>query len=179
MFKNFTIKTKLLALVITSLLSLGFIISVVAVVNTKETIIQNGLDKLSTIESTKHLEIQEYFKTIESLLFSMSTNIATQDAFTAFEDSFYKIDTDIELSNEDIEDALELEYSSNYVNFINFDVPGTLSKRLLLEYIPKNLNAKVAQYAFIVTNPAELSQKNALIYDKQYESSYMQALTAT
>ena len=175
MLKNLTIRTKLLVLVLGTLLSLGLVISTLAIKNTQEAIIQGTYSKLFVEESNKHAEIINYFTMIQGLLTSLASDVGTTEAFNAFEHGFNTLHKEIHLDKTQIINAMQLDYESNYLNKIAYDVPGANPRRSVEEYLPKNINALLAQYIFITKNPAPLESKNSLIYNPLYDSSYMQA----
>ena len=175
MLKNLTIRTKLLVLVLGTLLSLGLVISTLAIKNTQEAIIAGTYSKLFVEESNKHAEIIDYFTMLEGLLTSMASDVGTIEAFNAFEHGFNRLHKEIHLDKAFITNEMHLDYESNYLNKVAYDVPGATPRRPVDQYLPKNINALLAQYIFITKNPAPLESKNSLSYNPLYDSSYMQA----
>jgi len=175
MFKNMTIKVKLLLLTVIALVGLSLSISSISLNSSENILLKEEFSKLQSIRSTKELEIEEYFLTLRSLLLSLSENEATKEAFNSFEDGFYKLKKEISINQESLKNSLEMEYKSSYLNLVNYNVPDSAQRRDPQSYIPKNINAQIAQYIFINQNPAPLGGKNALNFSKKYDSTYMQA----
>jgi len=175
MFKNMTIKIKLLLLVAIALIGLALSISYISLNSSENILLKEEFSKLQSIKSTKKIEIEKYFSTLGSLLISLTENEATKEAFTAFENSFYKLSQEIEIDKEHLQNSLEIEYNSSYLDLVNYNIPNSTKRRDVKEHIPKALNAKIAQYLFIVKNPAPIGEKNALNFNKEFDSSYMQA----
>ena len=170
-----TIKIKLLLLTAVALVGLSLSISYISINSSKHILLKEEFAKLQSIKSTKKIEIEKYFSTLDSLLVSLSENEATKEAFLAFKNGFYKLSKEIKINQESLKNSLEIEYKSSYLNLVNYDVPDSAHKRDIQEYIPKSLNAQIAQYIFINQNPAPIGEKNALSFNKKYMSSYMQA----
>ena len=170
-----TIKIKLLLLTVIALVGLSLSISYISLNSSENILIKEEFAKLQSIKSTKKIEIEKYFSTLESLLVSLSRNEATKEAFKAFSSGFYKLDSEIHINKVHLKNALEIEYKSSYLNLVNYNVPNASHKRDTQAYIPKSLNAQTAQYIFIQQNPAPIGEKNSLTFDKKYDSTYMEA----
>lgn len=175
MFKNISIRVKLIVLLLFSLLGIASSLSYLAINASKKAMLEDELNKLTAIESTKRGEIQKYFSTLDSLLSTLSYSVTTQEAFSAFHDGFYKLDKETHIKSQKIYDSLNVEYKSNYINLVNYNVPTSAQKRPLSEYIPKDKNAQIAQYIFISHNRASLGHKNVLNYDSDFQTTYMKA----
>jgi len=93
----------------------------------------------------------------------------------ALDQGFYNLSKEIKLDKKNILSALEVNFASEYLPLVNYDIPGAVQKRDVFEYIPKNTDAQIAQYIFIVKNPASIGHKNSLDFTPAYNSSYMQA----
>ena len=175
MLKNISIKVKLAIISAISLLGLAMTISYVAIQKNTKSIIDYEMQKLSTVEATKHMEINKYLKSVKNLLTSLAQNKSTQDASIVFDSAFKNLNKEAKLNLDDLKDALKTDFNSNYISEVNYNVPKSKNKRLISEYIPKNKNAIVAQYIFITDNPASLNKKNSLTYNSKYDNSYMRA----
>ncbi len=173
MFKNLSIKVKLAILSAISLFGLVMTISYISIDKTTKSIIAYEMNKLSTVEVTKHAEINKYLKNIKELLVSLAQNNTTKDATIDFNNSFKKLSTETSLNIENIKETLKANFSANYISKVNYDVPKSQPKRLISQYLPKNENAIIAQYMFIVDNNAPINKKNALTYNPKYSNSYM------
>ena len=175
MFKNMTIKTKLVILTAISLAGLALSISFISINKSTQVMIKYELEKLSTVEVTKHSEIEKYFSTLKGFLTSMALNQETKEAFEAFEDGFYTLKEQSLLDMQNIKEELKADFSSNYISRVNYNVPHSAKKRFISSYIPQNENAIIAQYMFITDNINPTGHKNALNFNPKYKNSYMQA----
>jgi len=173
MFKNLSIKIKLALLIAFSLIGLALSISYIALNQATQTAIDYEMKKLSTVEVTKHSEINKYLNTLKELLISMSMNNSTHEAFLEFDEAYHKIKEESHLNIEDVKTALKADYEANYISNINYNVPRANKKRIVSEYLPKNDDAMVAQYIFITKNNAPVGKKNALTYNPKFDISYM------
>lgn len=175
MFKNLTIKTKLVLLAATTLFGLALSISIISINKSTDVMISYEMNKLSAVGISKHGEIERYFSNLKAIITSMATNRSTQNAFDAFETSFYKLQKDIDLNIENVREELKSDIESNYISNVNYEVPSSAQKRAIIEYLPKDTNALLAQYIFITDNSAPIKKKNSLTYNPKYKSSYMYA----
>jgi len=173
--KNLTIKTRLIILAVIGLLTLSGAISISAVNKAHDELLDAQFNKLSTVATSKSGEINDYFKSLEGLLISLASHKGTQDAFVDFEKGFYRLQDELKLSTPKVIDALKLDYSTNYLSQVNYDIPNSSAKRSINSYLPKNENALLAQYIFITKNSEKLGEKNKMVYNGQYDSSYMRA----
>jgi len=173
--KNLTIKTRLIILAVIGLLTLSGSISISAVNKANSELLAAQFNKLSTVTTSKSGEILEYFKSLEGLLISLANHKGTQDAFEDFEKGFYILQGELKLNIPKVIDTLKLDFSKNYISQVNYEIPNSSKKRNINSYLPKNVNALLAQYIFISKNEEQLGEKNKMIYNGQYDSSYMRA----
>jgi len=173
--KNLTIKTRLIILALIGLLTLAGSISISAVNKANTSLLDAQFDKLSTVATSKSGEIKDYFKSLEALLVSLANHQGTQNAFEDFESGFYNLQKELKLDVIKVTNELKLDFTNNYLSQVNYDIPNSSSKRDIGSYLPKDVNALIAQYIFITKNRENLGEKNNMSYDKQYDSTYMQA----
>jgi methyl-accepting chemotaxis protein len=172
---KYSISAKLNVFVAIGLMFLIMVITVFVYYSTKQTLLDAQFEKLTAVKSAKKEEISGYLKTLEGLLTSLASNKTTKDSFTAFEDSFYKIQKESNLTSIEVKEKLKSDFASNYLNSVNYNIPNVEQKRELEAYIPKDLNGAVAQYVFITQNENKLGEKNKLTFNPKYNFSYMDA----
>ena len=175
MFKDMSIKIKLTLVSVVGLLVLGGFITILSVSKSTDALLQAEYNKLRSIETTKASEVNNYFNSLKSLLVSLANAKSTKEAFLEFEDGFYKLENEIDIDLSMIKESLKTDFRNNYLNSVNYDVPNSQSRRDISSYLPKSNNALIAQYIFITNNKEQLGEKNALIYDEKFDSSYMKA----
>ena len=168
-----SIKNKLIGIIIISLIGLATLLALVVINKSQIVQIKDKFDQLETIEFTKHAEIKNYFNTLKNLLTITAQNSQTKLAIDAFTVSFNNIKDETNLYKDELEKELILDYEINYLNKINFDVPNVKQRQITKEYIPKSLNALVAQKIFIVDNPAKIGEKNLMIDSNKYNLTYV------
>ena len=173
--KSLTIKSILMSSILVGLGLFITIILTVALSSSKDSLLQAELNKLSSVKSAKASEITNYLNILEGLLISLANNEGTKDAFVAFKDGFYKLHQEIPLDLQTTQNSLQKDYASNYLDKVNYSVPNSAQRRDIASYIPKDSNALVAQYVFITDNSAAVGEKNKLLFNKKYDSTYMQA----
>ena len=173
MFKNISIKVKLLLILAVSLMGLALGISVTAIQKSSKALLDDKFAQLSTMEVSKHGELKKYFSNLGNLLISLASNKGTQDSFLYLRSGFNSIDKDITLDKKEIQNRLILEYEVNYLNKVHYNIPKVRKKDITINYLPKNINALKLQYIFIADNNAPVGQKNALSHNEKYKSRYM------
>jgi methyl-accepting chemotaxis protein len=171
--KKLKIKAKLL---LASLLGLFILFATITIISTKITskaLEEAQFHKLIAVKSSKKSEIKNYLRSIKSLLTSLANHQGTKDAFSSFEYGFDKLNQELNIGKEELSKSLLKEYEENFISLINFDLENISKKRAPKEYIPTNPNAQTAQYLFITQNPSKIGEKNDLIFDERFDSSYM------
>lgn len=172
---NLSIKMKLAVIVIACMLFLGSVITILAVNNSTNSLLESEFNKLSTVQTAKQQEIINYFNYLQALLTSLAQHQGTQEAFVDFRDGFYQLAQEVKLNSSEIKEALKKDFTENYLESVNYDVPFSMQRREIESYLPKNENAIVAQYIFITNNSEKLGEKNSMVYNPIYESRYMKA----
>ena len=172
---NLSIKMKLAAIVIACMLFLGSVITILAVNNSTNSLLESEFNKLATVQTAKQQEILNYFNYLQALLTSLAQHEGTQEAFLDFQEGFYKIAQELNLNTHDVKEALKKDFKENYLDSVNYDVPSSMQRKDVENYIPQNENAIVAQYVFITNNSEKLGEKNNMAYNPNYESTYMKA----
>lgn len=170
-----TIKAKVLSAVTALLLFLSIVITLIAVNKSTDAMLQNNMDKLSTVEAAKEGEIKAYLNYLKGLLTSLAIQKGTQEAFIAFDNGFDSIADSLELSQIDIANLVKTDLESNYLSSVNYEVPNSAQRKSTQSYLPTNINGLIAQYIFIVDNSAKLGEKNNMTYNQKYDCDYMQA----
>ena len=175
MFKKGTIKVYLTTVVLIGFLGLATVIVLLSVKESSDALLQAQFDKLNTVESTKHGEIENYLNTLKSLLTSLAVQEGTHQAFMDFDDGFYKLSDELKLNMDVVKEELESDFSSHYLDEVNYKVPNSKHRKDVSSYLPTDLNALVAQYIFITDNSAKLGEKNKMHDNQKYNSTYMDA----
>jgi len=169
------IKTKVIASVIALLLLLATVVTVIAVIESSDAMLNENMEKMESVEVSKHGEIEAYLGYLGGLLTSLAAQEGTRDAFVSLDNGFYKLKDELHLNQKRVQDALKSNFNDEYLSAVKYDVPSSAQRRDIDAYIPKNENAQIAQYVFITDNSAKLGQKNDMVYSAKYDSSYMQA----
>ena len=170
-----TIKVKVLSTVIGLLLILATVITFIASEKATDTMFESNMDKLSSVEAAKKGEIEAYFGYLKGLLTSLAVQEGTKEAFVSLREGFYTLQGELKLSLDDVKNALREDFAQNYIAQVNYEVPGASAKRDINAYLPKDPNALMAQYIFIVDNQEKLGEKNNMSYNPKYNSRYMRA----
>ena len=169
------IKTKLLIVTLLSLISLSGIITTIAVNDATDALIKAEVNKLTALESAKRGEITNYLTSLEGLLISLANHEGTKEAFHSFKNGFYKLQDELKLDVSKIRRELKADFEKNYLASVNYSVPNSEQRKNTNDYLPKDVNALVAQYIFITDSSSKLGEKNNMSYNSKYNSSYMKA----
>ncbi len=170
-----TIKMKMLMIVVGVIVASSASIALFSIEKSTRAIEAAEFNKLSSVEVAKHEEISNYFDYLGSLLTSFAEQEGTKEAFVSFDNGFYKLHEELNLDLNQVVSELKLNYETEYLNAVNYDVPNSAPKKPIDAYLPKSIDGKIAQYIFIVKNPAKPGQKNSFSYNPKYDSSYMEA----
>jgi len=175
MFKNLSIKGKLLSVLIIGMLMLTIITTILSVTRTTNALLDSEFDKLETAESAKKDEIHKYLNYIKGLLTSLAAQQGTKDAFNAYESGFNSLDTELHLNINDLTQNLKSDFEQNYLHTVDYNVPNSEQRKPTIDYLPKDPNGKIAQYIFITDNKEKLGEKNNMSFNPKYDCSYMRA----
>jgi methyl-accepting chemotaxis protein len=173
--KNQSLKIKLILTVMLIMILLGTIITTLSINRTISALKQTQMSKLTAVKSSKAEEILTYFTDIKALILSLATNKSTKDALIEFKDGFYKLKDEINLEIPEIKKLIENDFTENYINNINYDVPNSPQKKDISSYLPEDENAIIAQYIFITKNNKKIGEKNNFTYSDEFNSTYMKA----
>jgi len=173
MFKNMKIGAKLTLVVLAGLLLLATVNTVLSVVKSSNALEDSQMSKLQAVETSKQGEITEYLSYIKGLLTSLAGQEGTKEAFVGFEKGFYSLNKELNLNVSAIKSSLKTNFTNEFLNDVNYDVPNSDQRKSIEAYLPNNANALIAQYIFITDNDAKLGSKNELTYNPKYKSTYM------
>ena len=175
MFKNLSLKFKIIILSTLSFLGLAAFISIVSINKVEEIEINDKIQQLRAINIAKYSEIKNSLQNIKALLTSLAQNYGTIYAFNDLNSGFYKLHKEINLNIEEVKELLKSDFEANYLSLVNYKVPNSPKRRIVSEYLSKKVDALIAQYIFITQNPAPVGKKYSFTYSPKYKSSYMDA----
>jgi methyl-accepting chemotaxis protein len=174
LLKNMSLGKKVILGGLVGILILTTILGVSSFRATKENLIKETFQRLTVVREAKSQHIEDYFSYVESLLSSIANSSLARESLKAFEESFYKLSEELNLNLDYIKEALEREYEKNYLNLVNYRIPGVPPRRETDFYLPKDPNGLMAQFVFIVENPYPVGKKNKLVYNSKYPCSYVE-----
>ena len=175
MFKNVSLRIRIVLIFLLSLAGLTFILSVTSINSLQNVEIDENIQKLESINTGKYGELESLLHDLKALLTSLAQNHGTVHAFEAFDDGFYKLHKQLHFNIEEIKSYLESDYEANYLFRVNYNVPNAPKKRPTAKYLPKKTDALIAHYIFIAQNPAPVGKKNSFTFNPKYDCAYMQA----
>ena len=170
-----TIKTKIIASVVGLLLLLTTVVTVIAISESSDAMVKADMEKMESVEVSKHSEIEAYLGYIGGLLTSLAGQEGTRDAFVSLSKGFYTLKDELNLDKAMVLSSLKSNFNDEYLSAVKYDVPNSAQRKDVSSYIPKDENAQVAQYVFIADNSSKLGEKNGMSYNAKYDSNYMKA----
>jgi len=172
MFKNTSIRLKLIGAVFFCLVLLSFIITFVTVSKSFQSATEMKLAQMDSVKEAKKNHVEDYFSQLASLITSTAAGTQMKEAFEDFNRTFYTIEEETGILYEFIQEDTEEHYAKQYLDLVNYDVPGSPRRRAVTDYIPENTNARAAQYLYIVNNPEEIGEKNNMIRPLGFYCAY-------
>ncbi len=172
-FNRFTIEQRILLAGISGIFFLILVVGFSSFKSTKDNLIEENFQKLTSLRTAKKQHIENYFQDMKNLLSSLASSNLAKTSLNDFERGFHILSEELLLKAEDIKSELINHYKNQYLNRINYSIPNAPKKKDIEYYIPKNLNALIAQYIFIVKNPYPTGKKNNLIFNESFNCTYM------
>lgn len=170
-----SIKIKVLTAVLSILLLLATTVTVIAVHKSTDAMLEADFERLTSIEFANNHELKNYFTFLGNLLTTTAEQEGTREAFITFKNGFYALQSELNLDIEKTKKLLIKDFNSNYLDKVDYTIPLSQRRKDTRNYLPNNENAIVAQYVFITNNQKKLGEKNNLVYNREYKSSYMSA----
>ncbi|WP_177202007.1 methyl-accepting chemotaxis protein [Hydrogenimonas thermophila] len=159
-----SVKIRVILLVAVAAIVVGIAISLVSLPKFSSALTDAYLNQLNAVKESKKDHIQNFFEDIKSLIISTAQSQGTVGAMDAFATTFHKIHEEIDIDLEKAKKELIEHYKSNYLNKVNYDIPGVKKRRPVEEYLPKSPDGIIAQKLYIVDNPKPVGEKNGLMY---------------
>ena len=166
-----SVKVRVISLVAVAAVVVGVVISLVSLPNFNDALTEAYLNQLNAVKESKKGHIEDFFESIESLIISTAQTEGTIGAMEAFAFTFHKLNAESEVDISSARSELIEHYDSQYLNKVNYDIPGVMKRRSTEAYLPKTPDGIVAQKLYIIDNPKPVGEKNGLMYHKD-KSSY-------
>ncbi len=155
-----------------SLLVIAVSIVTISLSKASEALVQSNMALLDAVKESKKDHIVDFLTSIKLLILSKSSDMATVETIWALEDSFMELENTEGLSLGKVESTLLKHYENEYLNHVNYKMKNSSQRRPTKEYLPKNINAQVAQFLYIADNPNKLGEKEKLSMNKNYDNEY-------
>ena len=167
-----SIKFKLITLMAVSLLVITVGVVTASLSKASSALVQSNMALLDAVKESKKDHIEDFFKSIQLLLTSKASDIATVESLWALDDSFQELEEVEGLSHSTIEEGLLKHYDAEYLPQVNYKMKDVQAKRETKEYLPKSLSAQAAQYLYIVDNVHPIGEKDKLHFNKNVDVEY-------
>jgi len=161
-----SVKIRVILLVAIAAIVVGFAISLVSLPKFSSALTDAYLRQLDAVKESKKGHIKNFFEDIESLVVFTASTEGTKGAMEAFAFTFHKLKRESGVDVSSAKKELIEHYNSQYLNKVNYDVPGVSSRRPTGAYLPKSPEGIIAQKLYIIDNPKPVGEKNGLMYHK-------------
>ncbi len=168
-----TIRKKLIVLTTAGLVILGLALAIQSYRMARNALRDARLAQLTSTMESKKGHIESYFETLSHLLISVGNSKLVKEAVVDFTRDFHMLNHELQLDHTMIKEALIAHYDTKYLNKVMYDLPGVTKRLPTQEYLPKDSNALIAQYIFILKNSAKVGEKNSNDYIAGFDSAYM------
>lgn len=177
MFANTSIRLRIITAAILGLVMLGAVITCLSAYSSYNSVLHMQFDHLGSICMIKKDNIQDYFSSIGSLLISTASSEMTAEAMIKLSEGYYRLQEETPVSVENAAAQLKRHYDSQYLNMVNYDVPGAPPRRTTEDYLKMNPNGLMAQYIYIEKNTEKIGEKNNMTTPVGFDSEYVRMHT--
>jgi methyl-accepting chemotaxis protein len=115
--------------------------------------------------------LKDFFQGMQSLILTVAENRAVQEGLPNLKEGFNRLSQDLSLDPKDLEAQLRDHYLKEYLPRINEQIPGAEPKKIVDNYLPLEIEGRLAQYLFILENPNPVGAKEQLITNEKYKDS--------
>lgn len=173
LFHKISIKSKFLMMI------LGIAVACIAVVGFqglhygKASLTKSMYDHLTSLQSAKTQQIEEYFKNKQKLMKTFSSQNSVVEAMSKFRAGFNLLDTYGISIDQNSSDRLLNFYKDSYIDKLN---KNSIKEYAYTTMLPKKDVVKYLQYHYIINNPSPIGKKELMesADDKSYYSEVHQ-----
>ena len=157
-----SIKAKLIALIVTSLVGLGAIMAVIGLAEFETSLADARLSQLGALTATKKEQLEEYIDSLGSILAMSARQRSSIQAMEELSESFNKLQDSFRVNTALLDKTLTEFYDKEFLPHLHPEFPGTQGIGASETLIPQSLNGKIAQYLFMVNNPVKYPDKKVI-----------------
>ncbi len=169
-----SVKTKVIGLSLLFIVLATFAITWSAVQNFNQALVEETKKNLLTFVNDKANIVHKKLEDYGNLLKSVAGSDLAEESLVAFSKAFYKLSDEVKVDKQELENQLIEHYDKEYLDKVNYNIEDAPARKLTNQYLPSNLDGKIAQKIFILDNPNPIGEKNKLLFDPKYEQvSYM------
>ncbi|MBD2185342.1 adenylate/guanylate cyclase domain-containing protein [Aerosakkonema funiforme] len=156
--KQFSIKSKLMVMLLTASLGSIAIVNYLAWNKAKETLQETIFTHLTSVRATKREHIENYFKNIQNHLETLCEDRMVVAAMVEFNKGFKKLNDEYVERNLNAE--IERYYQTEFFPRLSKTIEGVPNYET---YAPTSQAAQYLQYHYIAKNPNPIGQKDELV----------------
>jgi len=173
-FKNTSIKVRLIGAIIFGFFLLGGVISAISVKKSYDTAVEMKLSQLDSVRAAKQGHLVDYFNQTADLLISNAESTQVKNALKDFSESFYLIAEQSGIDLPATKSEVFEHYDKKYLDDVKYGQPNAESRKPTESYLPVSENGKAAQYLYIISNSEPIGEKNNKIDIGRPEIDYAQ-----
>ena len=166
-----SIKFRLIGLIIVSMIVLSASIVTIALTRASDAMVDIRFEQLNSIKESKSEHIKTYFEQIAALMNAKAYDQKTVEMLWALDDSSQELE-DEEFNISDIKNKLVESYAQEYLNTVNYSLPGVQQKRSVESYLPESVRGQIMQYLYILQNPNPLGKRGNFDMNKAHKGEY-------
>jgi methyl-accepting chemotaxis protein len=138
------------------------LVTIITVIQSKKSLTTATFEQLEAIKETQSMAISNYFDMLGDTLKSIAAQESTVAAVEEFTDAFenYNEYYDVSISTAKA-DVLKM-YETEYLNKVNYDIPGSSQRMATEKYLPKSDAGIMLQHTYIAKNSNPLGEKHKM-----------------
>ncbi len=150
---------------------LGIVLSATIISRAEATLLKARIEQLDSIKESKKEHIQDYLSQIKALMLTKAFDQRIVEMLWALDEGFEGLE-ELELDIDMVKSKVLEKYNTEYLNKIDFSLPGVEAKKEAKQYLPKNINGLIAQYLYIVENPNSSEKRYLYAMNKKHTDDY-------
>lgn len=160
--KTSSINFRLISVILLSFVIMSTLVTVITVYQSKKSLTEATYDQLEGIKETQSMAITNYFDMLGNTLRSIADQESTIAAVEEFTDAFQNYEEYYKVDLEAAKQEVLKMYDSEYLNNVNYSIPGSAQRRDTEKYLPRTIAGTMLQHTYITKNPNPLGEKNKL-----------------
>ena len=178
---------KLISVVFASFIILSTLVTLTAVIQSKNSLTKSTFNQLLAIRETQSTAIENYFNSLSNTIKAIAAQESVVAALEEFTDAFGNYENYYKESAETTGTDLIKQYENEYLNKVNYKIPRSPQRRSTDKYLPETTGGKFLQHTYIYKNTHNVGEKHQMVKSditspyntahSMYHQSFTQLLT--